>query len=250
MAIGGLALAYDAQLLAAAGGGSEGVAQATVELLSTQSYGWAPNLVSFARLAAFGLTHAALGGIRLGGAPPSLWASGGVRALAAVLLFVVGNVADVRAGGRRRRRPGPAARVLRALLPRLRQPRAEPFRPWSPPRHPRSVRHDRLAARPSRRARRRARGPRRAAVAARRPPCAVFLAANVVLMRCRPRGARRRGERRPGGGDDGESSASRPPTPRHPPTGLPCSERPSRWRGRRSVPPSRSPTPVPRRSPR
>ena len=49
------------------------------------------NLVSFARLAAFGLTHAALGQIVWDGTT-SLWASGGAAVLAAVAVFVGGNL--------------------------------------------------------------------------------------------------------------------------------------------------------------
>jgi V/A-type H+/Na+-transporting ATPase subunit I len=48
------------------------------------------NLVSFARLAAFGLTHAALGAIVWAGTT-TLWAEGGLAALGAIVLFVVGN---------------------------------------------------------------------------------------------------------------------------------------------------------------
>jgi V/A-type H+-transporting ATPase subunit I len=47
--------------------------------------------VSFARLAAFGLAHAALLGI-VWQATTGLWASGGLMVLAAVAVFVIGNV--------------------------------------------------------------------------------------------------------------------------------------------------------------
>ncbi len=49
------------------------------------------NLVSFARLAAFGLTHAALG-LVVWDATTSLWHGGGVGYLAAALVFVIGRV--------------------------------------------------------------------------------------------------------------------------------------------------------------
>jgi V/A-type H+/Na+-transporting ATPase subunit I len=88
VAIGGMALAY-VGLLAAAGGGSEGVAQATVELFDSVIR-LGTNLVSFARLAAFGLTHAALGAIVWAGTT-TLWVEGGLAALGAIVLFVVGN---------------------------------------------------------------------------------------------------------------------------------------------------------------
>lgn len=85
----GLALTF-VGLLATSGGGGAGVAQATIELFDG-IVRLGTNVVSFARLAAFGLAHAALGGILWEGTS-SLWASGGFLAVAAVLLFVVGNV--------------------------------------------------------------------------------------------------------------------------------------------------------------
>ena len=77
------------------------------------------NVISFTRLAAFGLMHAALGAVVFDGAR-ALW-GGAVGSAAAVALFVVGNVDRLRARGARRRRPGAAARVLRALLAHLRR---------------------------------------------------------------------------------------------------------------------------------
>ena len=56
---GGLAVAYIG-LLVSAGGGGPGAAQAGIELFDLVVR-LGSNLVSFARLAAFGLTHAALG---------------------------------------------------------------------------------------------------------------------------------------------------------------------------------------------
>lgn len=76
-------------LLAASGGGAAGVTQATVELFDAVVR-LGTNLVSFARLAAFGLTHAALGEVVWDGTT-GLWQSGGLLVLAAVVVFVVGN---------------------------------------------------------------------------------------------------------------------------------------------------------------
>ena len=85
----GLGLAF-AGLLAEAGGGAAGTMQAAVELVDTVVR-LASNLVSFARLAAFGLTHAALGMV-VWEATRALWAGGAAGAAAAVLVFVLGNV--------------------------------------------------------------------------------------------------------------------------------------------------------------
>jgi len=78
-----------AGLYATAGGGGAGVAQAVVELFdSVVRLG--TNTVSFARLAAFGLTHAALSGVVLRGATV-LWHGSILERLCAVLLFIVGT---------------------------------------------------------------------------------------------------------------------------------------------------------------
>ena len=61
MALVGVATSY-AGLLAAAGGGAGGAAEAGVELFDLVLR-LGSNLVCFARLAAFGLTHAALGAV-------------------------------------------------------------------------------------------------------------------------------------------------------------------------------------------
>jgi V/A-type H+-transporting ATPase subunit I len=76
-------------LLVEAGGGATGVFQAVVEEFDTVLR-LGSNIVSFARLAAFGLTHAALLTVVWDGTT-ALW-SPDWRAAAAVLLFVVGNV--------------------------------------------------------------------------------------------------------------------------------------------------------------
>lgn len=89
------------------------------------------NIVSFTRLAAFGLTHAALGAIIWDGTTASA-RRGGAAWLAAVALFAVGNA---------------LAFALEALVAGVQAMRLEyyelfsrvfvsqgrPFRPWHPP---------------------------------------------------------------------------------------------------------------------
>jgi V/A-type H+-transporting ATPase subunit I len=84
----GMVLAY-VGFLAAAGGGAAGAAQAAVELVDSVIRLGA-NVVSFSRLAAFGLTHAALGLVVWDGTT-TLWARGGLLMVAAVAVFAVGN---------------------------------------------------------------------------------------------------------------------------------------------------------------
>ena len=104
--------------------------QAAVELFDT-TIQVGSNLISFVRLAAFGLTHAALGAVIWEGTV-ALWSLGGAGSFVAVLLFTAGNV---------------LAFVLEALVAgvqalRLEYPRAvsrvfqsegRPFRPWHIP---------------------------------------------------------------------------------------------------------------------
>ncbi len=85
---GGLALSY-VGLLGASEGGGAGAAEAAVELFDGVIR-LGTNLVSFARLAAFGLAHAALLAMVWDGTT-SLWAAGGLAILAAVVVFVIGN---------------------------------------------------------------------------------------------------------------------------------------------------------------
>ncbi len=129
VAVAGLGLAY-VGLLAASGGGATGAAQAGVELFDGVVR-LGTNVVSFARLAAFGLAHAALGAIVWDGTT-GLWAMGGLMYVAAVLLFVVGNaltftLAVVVAG----------VQALRLeyyeLFSRVFVSVGRPFRPWSLP---------------------------------------------------------------------------------------------------------------------
>ena len=129
VAVGGLVLAY-VGLLAAAGGGGTGAVQAGIELFDGVVR-LGTNLVSFARLAAFGLAHAALGAIVWEGTT-SLWAAGGLLYIAAVLVFVFGNVLTftlqaVVAG----------VQALRLeyyeLFSRIFVSEGRPFHPWSLP---------------------------------------------------------------------------------------------------------------------
>jgi V/A-type H+-transporting ATPase subunit I len=90
LAAGGLGLLF-AGFLSEAGVSAAGVVEALVELLDAVVRVGA-NLISFTRLAAFGLMHAALGSVVLDGAR-SLWALGAFGALAGALLFAVGNAA-------------------------------------------------------------------------------------------------------------------------------------------------------------
>ncbi len=87
VAVTGLVLAF-VGLLIDAGGGGAGVAQAVVELVDLVIR-LGSNLVSFARLAAFGMTHAAIGWLVWVGAV-GLWRHG-PGAVAAVLVFLLGN---------------------------------------------------------------------------------------------------------------------------------------------------------------
>ncbi len=83
-----LALIF-AGLVVEAGGGATGVFQAVIEWVDTLAR-LGSNIVSFARLAAFGLTHAALLSVVWSGTT-ALWAPDW-RAATAVLVFVLGNV--------------------------------------------------------------------------------------------------------------------------------------------------------------
>jgi V/A-type H+/Na+-transporting ATPase subunit I len=129
-ALVGLALAF-AGFLAEAGGGGAGLAQAAIELFDT-IVRLGSNIVSFARLAAFGLTHAALGAIIWQGTS-GLWSTGGVVAIVgAVVLFAVGNalafglealVASIQA----------LRLEYYELFSRVFQGQGRPFRPWRLP---------------------------------------------------------------------------------------------------------------------
>lgn len=75
--------------LAATGGGLGGAVEALVELVDAVVR-TGSNAVSFARLAAFGLTHAAIGGV-VWEATTGLWASSGAGPFAAIAVFSAGN---------------------------------------------------------------------------------------------------------------------------------------------------------------
>ena len=88
VAVVGLVLAFIG-FFAEAGGKATGVVQALVELFDLVIR-LGSNVFSFARLAAFGLTHAALG-LVVWEATTALWHKGGAMAVAAVVVFAVGN---------------------------------------------------------------------------------------------------------------------------------------------------------------
>ena len=90
IAVGGVGLLFIG-FAAEAGFSGAGVAQAVIEVLDAVVRVGA-NLASFARLAAFGLMHAALGAVVLDGSR-YLWDLGATGALAAIVLFVAGNAA-------------------------------------------------------------------------------------------------------------------------------------------------------------
>jgi V/A-type H+-transporting ATPase subunit I len=132
----GLVIAVVGLLLAAvglrhqAGPGGAGVMQAGVETFD-MTIRLGSNVVSFARLAAFGLVHAAIASV-VWDATQSLWATGAAAALAAVLVFVVGHVlafalAALVAG----------VQALRLeyyeLFSRIFIGEGRPFRPWHVP---------------------------------------------------------------------------------------------------------------------
>lgn len=117
-------------LLAAAGGGAAGAAEASVELVDLVVR-LGSNVVSFARLAAFGLTHAALGAVVWQGTT-ALWGGGVPAAIAAVGLFVVGNAVTFALEGL-----VAAIQALRLeyyeLFSRVFEGEGRPFRPWHVP---------------------------------------------------------------------------------------------------------------------
>ena len=85
-------------LLASAGSGASGVMQAAVEMFDTVLR-LGSNIVSFTRLAAFGLTHAVITEVVWDGTV-GLWdRSGAVAIVAAVVLFIVGNAAAIALSG-------------------------------------------------------------------------------------------------------------------------------------------------------
>lgn len=126
LALAGLVLAFGG-FLAEAGGGAAGVAQAAMEVFDVLvSLG--SNVASFARLAAFGLTHAAIGSIVWQGAS-DLWPGNPVGAVA---VFVAGNAVALTLEGL-----VVGVQALRLeyyeLFSRIFQVEGRPFRPWHIP---------------------------------------------------------------------------------------------------------------------
>lgn len=124
-----IVLAY-AGFWTAAGGGASGAFQAFVEVFD-MVVRLGSNIVSFARLAAFGLTHAVLGWI-VWDATTALWGAGPAAAVAAVAVFLIGNaltfalealVAGVQA----------LRLEYYELFSRVFQAQGRPFRPWHVP---------------------------------------------------------------------------------------------------------------------
>jgi V/A-type H+-transporting ATPase subunit I len=129
VAAAGLMTAY-AGLFVSAGGRAAGAAQAGIELFDLVVR-LGSNLVSFARLAAFGLTHAALGLVIWQGVT-SLWGHGLPGAGGAVLVFVVGNALAFALEGL-----VAGIQALRLeyyeLFSRVFDSEGRPFRPWHIP---------------------------------------------------------------------------------------------------------------------
>ncbi len=120
-------------LFAATEGGGTGVAEAAIELFD-MVLRLAANTLSFARLAAFGLTHAALSAV-VWNATESLWVSSVLGALLAVVVFVVGTAAAFALEAL-----VAAIQALRLeyyeLFSRVFQGEGRPFQPWHIPDRP------------------------------------------------------------------------------------------------------------------
>ncbi len=129
LALIGLVLAF-VGLLASAGSGAAGLVQAVVELFDLVIRIGA-NVVSFARLAAFGLTHAVLGWI-VWDATTGLWRRGPLGVTGAVVVFAAGNAV---AFGLEALVAGVQALRLEyyELFSRVFQLEGRPFRPWHVP---------------------------------------------------------------------------------------------------------------------
>jgi V/A-type H+-transporting ATPase subunit I len=129
LALAGLVLAF-VGFFVGAGGGAGGATQAAVEVFDTVVRLGA-NVLSFARLAAFGLTHAVLGWI-VWSASVGLWVRGPAGAAAAVVVFVLGNAVTFGLEAL-----VAAVQALRLeyyeLFSRVFQAEGRPFRPWRVP---------------------------------------------------------------------------------------------------------------------
>ncbi len=130
LAIGLGLVAVFVGLFAASGGGAAGGAEAGVELFDLVIR-LGSNVVSFARLAAFGLTHAALGAVIWQGTT-GLWDRGVPAAAAAVLVFLLGNAVAFALEG-----VVAAIQALRLeyyeLFSRIFESEGRPFQPWHVP---------------------------------------------------------------------------------------------------------------------
>jgi V/A-type H+-transporting ATPase subunit I len=128
-ALAGLALAA-VGFLAEAGGGGAGRLQASAEVFDLVVR-LGSNVISFTRLAAFGLTHAALGLLVWEGTL-ALWRHGGLFTVAAVILFVAGTALAFGLEGL-----VAAIQALRLeyyeLFSRVFVAQGRPFRPWHVP---------------------------------------------------------------------------------------------------------------------
>lgn len=117
-------------LYAAEGGGGGAAAQAAMELYNLVVR-LGSNLVSFARLAAFGLTHAALGAV-VWQATTALWQQGALGAAGAVVVFLLGNALTFALEG-----VVAAIQALRLeyfeLFSRVFTSEGRPFQPWHVP---------------------------------------------------------------------------------------------------------------------
>jgi V/A-type H+/Na+-transporting ATPase subunit I len=125
----GLALSF-AGLRAAAGPGAGGAVEAVIELVDVVIRVGA-NLVSFARLAAFGMTHAALAAVVWSGTV-ALWDRGPVGVVGAVAVFLAGTALTF---GLEALVAGIQALRLEyyELFSRVFQAEGRPFRPWHVP---------------------------------------------------------------------------------------------------------------------
>ncbi|MFY1670258.1 V-type ATPase 116kDa subunit family protein [Plantactinospora sp. WMMB334] len=132
MALLGAVLAFTG-LRAGSGGGPAGTVQAAVELFDLAARLGA-NIASFARLAAFGLTHAVLGWI-VWDASTALWDGGGPLPAVAVLVFLLGNALSF---GLEALVAGIQALRLAyyELFSRVFRSEGRPFRPWRIPTAP------------------------------------------------------------------------------------------------------------------
>lgn len=129
IAFGGLTAAFIG-LFVSAGGGPAGAAQAGIELFDL-IVRIGSNLVSFARLAAFGLTHAALGEV-IWQATTGSWRHGPLAAGGAVVIFLVGNALTFALEGL-----VAGIQALRLeyyeLFSRIFDREGRPFQPWHVP---------------------------------------------------------------------------------------------------------------------